>query len=87
MEGLSDWLLQVVIDKRIFFYLIISSDEVVSTLSTSIRELVVEWMNDNMDVINCILNCGNPDCGGGNSENSAGTGGGISAKVIRVMLL
>lgn len=58
------------------------SDEVVSTLSTSIRELVVEWMNDNMDVINCILNCGNPDCGGGNSENSAGTGGGISAKAL-----
>jgi len=34
-----------------------------------------------MDVINCILNCGNPDCGGGNSVNSAGTGGGISIKV------
>jgi hypothetical protein len=39
-------------------------------------------MNENMDVINCILNCGNPDCGGGgNSENSAGTGGGITVKV------
>ena len=45
-------------------------------------------MNENMDVINCILNCGNPDCGGGeNSESSAGTGGGISVKVIQVILV
>ena len=51
-----------------------------STLSTSIREIVVEWMNENMDVINCMLNCGSADCGGG-SGNSAGKGGGITVKV------
>ncbi|CAG5088432.1 Oidioi.mRNA.OKI2018_I69.PAR.g11840.t1.cds [Oikopleura dioica] len=57
------------------------SDEVVSTLSTSIREIVVEWMNENMDVINCMLNCGSADCGGG-SGNSAGKGGGITVKPL-----